>query len=204
MRKRWSGVWQISLGEYWNGLAVTGSCFAVGGLLGCLLASWIGGAGSDGLTSYIQSFLQAAQGEYAASPAILPLLWEQVRYPLAVVLLSFTALGVIAIPALFGLRGFFLSFAISAFVRMFGGDGIVFALILFGLSGVISVPVLFVLGAQGWQRSCTLAGRGGKRRKSDGGDRFFSLGICAACILLCVLIEHFCTLRLLIWTAGVL
>jgi len=207
MRKRWSGVWHISLGEYWSGLVVLGSVFALGGLLGCLMASWVGGDGSAGLADYIRSFLQAAQEEYTEPPAVLPLLWEQARYPLAVIVLGFTALGAVAIPLLFGLRSFFLSFAISAFVRMFGGDGIVLSLILFGLSGVVSVPVLFVLGAQGWQMSLALAGRTGRSRSREEGGRqlcYVRIGMCAIGVLMCVLVERFCTLRLLVWAAGVL
>lgn len=206
MRKQWKGAWRISVGEYWGGLLALGSSFAVGGLLGCLMASWIGGDGSDGLMDYIQSFLQAAQGDYTKSPAILPLLWEQARYPLVTVLLGFTALGVIAIPALFAMRGFFLSFAISAFVRMFGGDGVALSLVLFGLSGVISVPVLFVLGTQGWQISRSLAGRNSRSRHKENNKEpyWVRVGICAFCILLCILVEHFCTLRLLVWTANVI
>ena len=207
MSKRWSGVWRISFGEYWRGLVVLGIAFGAGGLLGCVMASWIGGAGSDGLMAYIQSFLQAAQGNYTASPELLPLLWEQARYPAAVLLLSFTALGVIVIPVLFGMRAFFLSFAIAAFARMFGTDGILLSLILFGLSGVISIPVLFVLGTQGWQISRALAGKPAKIRREEAGFRrnyMIRVGICGLCILLCMLVEHFCTLRLLVWMANIL
>ena len=205
MHRGWAG-WRISSGEDWGALLVLGSAFALGGLLGCLMASWIGGAGSDGLMDYIQSFLLAAQEEYAAAPAFLPLLWEQLRYPLAVVLLGFTALGLPVIPILFGMRAFFLSFAISAFIRMFGaGEGLVLSWILFGLSSMISIPVLFLLGTRGWRSSRTLAGGGSQRRRGEGRLHRLDpaqLGMCALCILACVLIEHYCTLQLLIWAAD--
>ena len=209
MRKRWSGIWYISAGKEWRSLLVLGAAFAVGGLLGSLMASLIAGAGTDGLMDYIQSFFSAAQKNYTTSPALLSLLWEQFRYPIAVLLLSFTALGTIAIPGLFAMRSFFLSFAISSFARMFGGDGVILSAVLFGLSGVISVPVLFALGTQGWENSRRLAGHGEKIRhgREDKGflhAYFPRIASCVLWILLCVLVEHFCTLQLLIWTVNVL
>lgn len=97
-------------------------------------------------------------GEITA-PALASLVWDTVRWPLLALLLGFTALGLLGLPLLFAVRGFLLAFSIASFVRLFGGAGCLLALLVFGVSGALSVPVLFVLGVQGLLAARVLAGR---------------------------------------------
>lgn len=97
-------------------------------------------------------------GEITA-PALASLVWDTVRWPLLALLLGFTALGLLGLPLLFVVRGFLLAFSIASFVRLFGGVGCLLALLVFGVSGALSVPVLFVLGVQGLLAARVLAGR---------------------------------------------
>ncbi len=157
--RRAAEAWRISGDGLIPVLAVTAACFLLGGLVGCLLASHIGGGGQESLAAYVEGFLRAAQAGEITAPALASLVWDTVRWPLLALLLGFTALGLLGLPLLFAVRGFLLAFSIASFVRLFGGVGCLLALLVFGVSGALSVPVLFVLGVQGLLAARVLAGR---------------------------------------------
>ena len=159
--RRAAEAWRISGDGLIPVLAVTAACFLLGGLVGCLLASHIGGGGQESLAAYVEGFLRAAQAGEITAPALASLVWDTVRWPLLALLLGFTALGLLGLPLLFAVRGFLLAFSIASFVRLFGGAGCLLALLVFGVSGALSVPVLFVLGVQGLLAARVLAGSGG-------------------------------------------
>lgn len=205
VRRKWVRVWSISDAAYVVPVILLTSLFLLGGAAGCLMSSWVGGGGSDGLAEYIRSYLLTAQEGTGSAPSVPALLWDVFRYPAAVWALGFTALGLVGIPAVFAVRGFFLSFAISSFVRMFGGYGLMLAAVVFGIPSAFSIPVLFVLGSQGWVASRSLAERlsGGRRRTSPYDRPYWGrCGMCAAGLLLCVWVEQFVTVRLLAAMAG--
>lgn len=188
-------------------LAVVAVSFFLGGLAGCLLASRISGSGADSLGAYMDSFLRAASNGELAIPDAAALIWDTVRWPLLTLLLGFTALGLVGLPLLFAARGFLLAFAIAALVRLFGGAGCLLALTLFGISGAVSVPVLFVLGVQSFQASRVLAGRvwgDGKGRTPYGKTYFLRCGVCAGALCVCVILDGFVVPALLSGLAGLL
>lgn len=207
MRRAVAGVWDVPAEGGGPALAALGICFFLGSAAGCLLAAAAGGGGIESLSAYIQGFLSAAGEGSVRQPALLPLLWELLRWPVLVVALGFTALGVIGIPILFSVRGFLLSFAVCSFVRLFGSEGCFAAALIFGISGAISVPALFVLGVQGLMASARLAGRtvGESRRGSPFGRTYFlRCGMCAGAFCVCVLLEYLAVPTLVMWAAGIL
>lgn len=200
MRKRVVRIWDVPAGGLFPALLAVSIAFALGGALGCLMAAQVSGGGGDSLNLYLQSYLAAARDGAVAPPGLPTVLWETLRWPLLTFLMSFTALGVLGIPVLFSIRGFLLSFAVSSFVRMFGGVGGILAFFAFGLTGLLAVPVLFVLGVQGMTAARDLAGRffgGGKRSLPFGKTYFLRCGICAAALSGCVLLEYFAVPALL-------
>ena len=207
MRRTVAGIWDVPLEGVTPALAVTAVCFFLGGVAGCVLAANVGGGGNDSLTAYVQGFLDAARAGETSSPALLPLLWEVLRWPLFTVVLGFTALGLIGIPILFSVRGFLLSFAISSFVRSFSGAGARLAFLVFGVSGLAAVPALFVLGVQGLVAARSLAGRvlGEGRRSSPFGRAYFlRCGVCAGAFCVCILLEYLAVPALVAGMAGLL
>lgn len=193
VRKRIVRIWDIPAGGLLTALCAVGGAFALGGLLGCLLAAQVGGGGNDSLTAYLQSYLTAARTGAVTQPGLLPIVWETLRWPLFTFLMGFTALGMLGIPVLFAIRGFLLSFAVSSFVRLFGGAGAILAFFAFGLTGLVAVPVLFVLGVQGFASSRELAGRffGNDKRPLPFGRAFLlRCGVCAGALCLCMVLEY--------------
>ena len=185
--RRAAEAWRISGDGLIPVLAVTAACFLLGGLVGCLLASHIGGGGQESLAAYVEGFLRAAQAGEITAPALASLVWDTVRWPLLALLLGFTALGLLGLPLLFAVRGFLL------------------ALLVFGVSGALSVPVLFVLGVQGLLAARVLAGRvwgDGKTPPPYGKLYFFRCGACAVALCVSLLLDCFVVPGLVSSLAG--
>ena len=200
-------------------LAAVSACFFLGGLAGCLLAGCVDGGGQESLAAYVEGFLRAAQAGETAPPALAALVWDTLRWPLLALLLGFTALGLLALPLLFAVRGFLLAFSIASFVRLFGGTGCLLALLVFGVGGAFSVPVLvvlqggpggeeaFVLGVQSFMTARTLAGRVWGESKAAplyGRAYWLRCGGCAAALCVCMLLDGFAVPALVSGLAGTL
>lgn len=194
MEKRRTSNASIPFGEFFPGVMILSASFLLGTVLGCLAAGGVGESETGPLTNYIQRFLLAAREGRMLRPEFPAILWETVRWPLLTVLFSFTVLGLAGIPALFFLRGFLLSFAVASFVRVLGGEGMVLALLIFGTTAVISIPVIFVLGMQGFSSCRRLALRllEGKRSGAApayGQTFYLRCGLCSAALLVSVFFE---------------
>lgn len=202
-------------GNGWNGpewdmrapLGVLAGCFLAGGLTGLLLSGRTGGPGETALAALLRTFLEHSAVQ-APQPAPLPaLLWECLRWHLLTFVLGFTSLGLLFLPVVFFLRGFLMAFAIGAFVHLFGGAGALLALAVFGLTGAISLPALFVLGVQGMAAARALASRflGESRRTLPYGRVYFlRCALCAGALCVCVFLEWAAVPALVSGAAGML
>lgn len=183
----------LDLPAWAPGLILLSICFLAGTVAGCLWAGGVAGQGSETLSSYIDGYLSAARTGNLTVPSVFSVLFETLRWPVLVFLLAFTAAGIIGIPLLFAVRGFLLSFAVASFVRVFGGAGTILAFVLFGITGLFTVPVLFVLGTQGLTACFLLATRLMGERRSGvvyGKQYFLRCSLCAAVLLLSVFCEQ--------------
>lgn len=207
MRRMPADAWNMRKGEVLPALAIIGICFFLGGLAGCLLAGYVDGDGGESLTAYLQSFLETARAGEAELPALTALVWNTVRWPLLALLLGFTALGLLGLPILFVTRGFLLAFSIASFVRLFGSTGCLLALLIFGLTEALAVPVLFVMGVQSFLAARVLAGRfwgDGRTPVPYGTCYFLRCGICAGVLCVCVLLDYLLVPALVSGLAGTL
>ena len=164
--------------------------FLVSGLAGCLFAGSL--SDSSDLTAFIKTYgLSMRSGEVDVS--FLLLLFDTVRIPLVVFLMSFAPFGLLGIPLVFGYRGFCFSYAVSVLYSALGNKGLLVAFLLFGLSALLWFPVLLVLGSEGVAFSGRVLSRLFLDRR--GGcilDRGFVLrcAVCFCVILVCALIEY--------------
>jgi len=147
MGKRSRKKWDL-LSEQTGTLVILSVCFLLGGAAGCLFASLSGGAGARELSGYLADYLALA-GEGGVPRSLWPVLWGQLKFALAAVVLSLTGLGVVGLPALFGVRGFFFAFPVACFCRVFGGRGLFPAFLLCGLPALLWAPALFLMGVPG-------------------------------------------------------
>jgi len=179
------------VGTTWStGMEHSGFCvsvciaaFLVGGLCGIFAGKSLNGAGAEGLTLYLQSFLNATQGGKVASPRFIELAWTMLRWPLVLILSGMTAAGLALIPALLIGRGFLLFFAYASLLRIISG-GVVF--VMLGLSALFFIPALLMLSVQSLQ----LAAVQRVRRERFYLPPRFAAGILAG-FALCLLVEYY-------------
>lgn len=176
--------------EQGGALVLLALAFLAGGALGCFLAALSSDADVEELSAYLTGYLALAR-DGDLPRGLWAVLWGQVKYLLAAVLLSMTALGLAGMPVLFAVRGFFLSFPAACFCRVFGGRGLLPAFALFGLSALLWSPALFSLGVPGFltalQRLRRPAGEGLVLSSRAWWCR---VGLCLALVLAAGLLEY--------------
>lgn len=202
-----TGFWWSPTAEGTPALVVTAVFFAFGGLAGCLIALSVTEGGAEALQVYLESFLTAAQAGAMTTPATIEVLWRTLRWPLAIFLLGFTALGVLGIPALVSARGFFLAFSVASFAQAYGRKGLTIAFFLMGVPGLLTVPALFLLSAQSLHVSWRMALRAPGQNRHElpyHRDYFLRCGFCAAAVCFGFLLERYLVPVLVMGAANVL
>lgn len=187
MRKKWDLP-----PEQGGALAILGIAFLLGGTAGCLFAAVSNGAGVRELSDYLSGYLTLA-GEGELSRSLWPVLWGELKYPLAAVVLCVTALGAVGLPVIFGVRGFFFSFQSACFFRVFGARGLFPAFALFGLPALLWAPALFLAGTPGFISARKLLRRSlGEERGGSpllDGACWYRVGLCVGLGLAAGLLE---------------
>lgn len=172
-------------------LVILAVAFLLGGIAGSVFISLSSEVGARELSDYLTGYLTLAETEELPR-SLWPVLWGQLKFSLAALALGLTGLGVIGLPVLFGLRGFFFAFPIACFIRVFGGGGFFPAFLLFGLPALLWAPALFLIGAPGflfaqWQfRRSMGEGRG---EFLSGGAYWSRAGLCVGMSLAAGLLE---------------
>ena len=202
MRKKWDLP-----SEQGRALVVLSIAFLIGGVVGCVLVVLSGDAGMDELSRYLVDYLTLSQ-DGQLSRSLWPVLWGQMKYLLAALILGLTALGMAGFPVLFVVRGFFVSFPAACFCRVFGMRGLFPAFILFALPALLWAPALFLMGVSGFLSAQQLLRRAlgeGRGGLSLGGGAYWSrVGLCAGLALAAGFLEYWVVPVLLRETAHVI
>ena len=177
--------------------------------MGTLSARSLDEAGTLALQLSMASYIdQITDGTFPV-PGFWSTLWATGRSHLLVVFLGFSLFGVFCLPVAAGVRGFYLSFSIAAFIRAFGAGGWPVAFSLFGVGALITIPCFFILASQAFAASANLgkAALGGGRLQIGtlyGRDYLLRTGGCTVGILAAVLLELYLTPALVAWTSSFL
>jgi len=191
------------------GLALCLIFFACGILIGTISAGNLDAVEILALQNSVSGYIaQIADGTHM-SPHFLSVLWSLGKYPLLVMFLGFSLLGALGLPVISGIRGFYLSFSISAFIQAFGVEGWPVAFSLFGISALITIPCFFLLASQAFLASADLGkalmGSGKIQAGTLYGSHYLMRTIlCFHGILAAVFIEIYVTPALVSWTSQVL
>jgi hypothetical protein len=171
-------------------LLLLGALFLLGGAAGCAAAGQVQGDAGAALQTYLGAYLSLPEGGAVRFASVV---WEQLRIPLLVLLMGFTAAGIVGIPILFALRGFLLAFCVACFCRLYGWSGLAPAAVLFGLPALLWAPALFVLGVQALDASrsmlCRCVGGAGPLAFCQGSYWARCAG-CACALALCAALEY--------------
>lgn len=193
VKKRRIKMFHIPLPEGVAGLFLLSISFVIGSVSGCILVNQVGGDGKAALENFLQEYLTVANSGLLLRPSAAALLWDVLRWPLFLLLLSVTPLGLIGLPVIFLVRGFLLAFSIASFFRIFGAAGLGLAFVLFGISGIFCIPVLFAFGTQGFWVSGALTGRlmgEGRKCRLCNRSTLFRCGVCILILCLCCFLEY--------------
>jgi len=94
-------------------------------------------------------------GVYAGS--LWQIFFSLSLFPLVSFFLGFSALGIFGVPLCSAVRGFSLLYTFSTALRVFAADGILFALLVFVLPALVTVPCFFLVSVLALRSSCRFA-----------------------------------------------
>ncbi len=193
MRKNIMKVWDLPSTGVTASLVIISLIFLIGSLAGCSLAGHTNSEGEAALSRYLDGFLNILSSNEMVKPKFVFILWKAIRWPLLVLFLGLTPIGLIGIPILILIRSFLLSFSIASFYQVSGPDGLLFCFILFGTTGLIYLPILFVFGIQSFLRAGTIIGRitGENRRTASlKHSEWIRFCLCVIILLIFCFIEY--------------
>lgn len=161
--------------------------FFAGAVLGQVLSKKIPVSTADELKRYLKDyFLLSDKGNFSTKSFLSSLLLY-FRYPLLAFLLGFASVGVFLLPAVSVAFGFFLSFSVCCFTAVFGGEGVLLALAVFGLRCFMTLPSFFLIAVPSFQNSTALAvisfGRGKRVQPVRYGSNWWLRGAIVAAVL---------------------
>lgn len=179
------GIRLVKPGSTLLGSLFLALCFLIGAFVGYSYSAACNSDAQSSLSHYLREYCVLLNSGVITIP-ILRCALLYFAYSAAVLLASFSPLGVILIPLLAGIFGFFSMFTVSCFVLTFGRVGISAAVSLLLIRLLFTLPCFFLLSGMAWPLSARLfllsMGRGRHCESVVYENKYFIL------ILFCILI----------------
>lgn len=171
--------------------------FLAGALGGHLYAGSCGEEAWEALGQYLGDYCRLYDGG-GVEISLLSCVVMYFGYAVLLFLLGFSAAGVVLIPVLSGVFGFFTMYTVSCFVRCYGRAGAALALGAMVVRLVFTLPCFFLLAEAAWPLSTELFalsfGRGKRSSPVLYGSRYFLwFVLCAVILALGVFCERLLT-----------
>ena len=171
--------------------------FLAGALGGHLYAGSCGEEAWEALGQYLGDYCRLYDGG-GVEISLLSCVVMYFGYAVLLFLLGFSEAGVVLIPALSGVFGFFTMYTVSCFVRCYGRAGAALALGAMVVRLVFTLPCFFLLAEAAWPLSTELFalsfGRGKRSSPVLYGSRYFLwFVLCAVILALGVFCERLLT-----------
>ncbi len=178
-------------------LLLLARAFLAGALGGHLYAGSCGEEAWEALGQYLGDYCRLYDGG-GVEISLLSCVVMYFGYAVLLFLLGFSAAGVVLIPALSGVFGFFTMYTVSCFVRCYGRAGAALALGAMVVRLVFTLPCFFLLAEAAWPLSTELFalsfGRGKRSSPVLYGSRYFLwFVLCAVILALGVFCERLLT-----------
>lgn len=162
-------------------------CFLLGAIVGSFFAAGLPASSGSYVESYVQRLTASSGGELFKSS-----FWPGFILLALVFFSGFGRLSTLVIPAVFLVRGFTMSLAITAFIRVYGFSGYVPAVLAEFCSGFVITACLLVLSLFSFSLSSSWSRRIGRR---TGGPRialdssyYMTAALCLAAVLMASLL----------------
>jgi stage II sporulation protein M len=187
------------------GLLLCGALFLCGIVIGTVSAGFLND--DTKLNEFISNYLSFFSNGTSVKPGILSAIFDNFKYHICAIFLGFSVLGVFFIPILSAVRGFFLSFTISAIIRLLGGKGILLSLFIFGINTLLTVPCFFILSVSAFSASLYILrlalSKNLKNTVSPFNRGYFTnCGICLVVLMISALIDTYLTTQLISYAAS--
>lgn len=130
-------------------------CFALGVAAGQILANHLSADSAEEMNRYLSSYLSLDRS--ISGEAVLSALMIYYRYPLLAFLFSFSWLGIVFLPILAIVCGFFLSFSVSAFIAVYGSHGILLTIAILGIRCLFTIPCFLILSSESLESAISQA-----------------------------------------------
>ena len=160
--------------------------FLAGALAGHLYAGSCGEETWTALGQYLDDYCRLYDAG-GVETSLVSCMVMYFGYGLALFLFGFSAAGVVLIPALSGVFGFFTMYTVSCFVRCYGRSGAALAMGALIVRLVFTLPCFLVLAGAAWPLSMELFalsfGRGKRSTPVLYGGRYFLIVLLCAVIL---------------------
>lgn len=155
MRRAVGAFWTRS--THYCGKHVLCGCASLflGGLIGVLAAARLDQTSSLALGEQIDALISAAQDNAALHTQVWSVAWSVVRWILCVFVAGMTAASIVLIPTLLAVRGFFFTFAVGCVLRAVPTAAVQISFVLFGISALVTIPVLMLLCVQALEQTRT-------------------------------------------------
>ncbi len=183
--------------------------FLCGVCAGCVTATYITGDCANFLNEYLTKEVLVSVSDIRVKEFFLKTLIALYKYPVVIFLFGYTAFGIVFIPAVLTLRGYFISFCVTSVVRGLGYKGLLTALSLYGLQAVLSIPCVLIIATKAMRASqgfLALAREGQERRlTSPIPEGYFACFlICIACLTVCAALEVLLVPKLSAWSYALI
>lgn len=170
-------------------LTVCAAFYIFGSAFGAVLSAYV-----DDAEYFYRFFSAFFTGFSAGGASFFGMLFDGLRFLIAVMLLSVSAFGVAAIPAVSALKGFLTAFSIALITRLFGFGGIPAALAVSGIDALLFTPVLLAASATAFKGSVSLIGFCAGQRGAERGFPQKIWLVFIICVVLCAIIAGIETL----------
>ena len=162
-------------------------CFLLGAIVGSFFAAGLPTSAGSYVENYVQRLTVASGGALFKSS-----FWPAFAMLALVFFSGFGRLSTLVIPAVFLVRGFTMSLAITAFIRVYGFKGYIPAVLAEFLSGFVITACLLILSLFSFSLSSSWSRRIGRR---TGGPRialdssyYMTASLCLTAVLLASLL----------------
>ncbi len=159
-------------------LIVLAVFFLVGAIVGCIMAVVV--VDPTEITDFFSMFWDSAQ-TVTLQNSFVGVLIGNLLLPTIIFVLGFCVLGAIAIPVCVGVKGFTITFAVTAIMRAFGTKGVWLALSSIGISSLLYIPCLLLVALFAFRASLLLTAAclgSGSKQPLYGAPYFVQFAMC--------------------------
>lgn len=132
-------------------------CCLCGIILGQVYANQVSESVIIEIKRYLKDYICLDGIRESSSEAFFSTLWGYFRYPIISYLLSFSSIGVLLLPIVALIFGFFLSFSVSCFTAAYGSYGVVVSFAVIGVRCMVTLPCFLIVSVHAFRKSAFMA-----------------------------------------------